>query len=148
MVVGWVAAACSGSVAPSVGAARECSSVWLCFTDRKCLNPQNYQLCYIWQVITSHRPGTLSSSADCLAALLASVIAGLRREEAGQATIFSKRDAHIFFKTASVAAQAEIFTVYVPVAVPISFYLITLPCPCPEVNRLRNCYVRRLLQAS
>ena len=29
-------------------------------------------------------------SDDCLAALLAAVVAGLRREEAGQATIFSK----------------------------------------------------------
>ena len=40
------------------------------------------------------------SSADCLAALVASllsVIKGLRREEAGQATVFSKRAlSHVF----------------------------------------------------
>ena len=40
------------------------------------------------------------------------------------ATIFSKRDSHISFKT-TVRLNAEIFTICVPVAVPISFYLIT-----------------------
>ena len=41
-----------------------------------------------------------------MTALVASIIAGLKREKAGQATIFSKRDkSHIFFKTASGAAQ-------------------------------------------
>ena len=38
------------------------------------------------------------SSADCLAALVASVIKGLRREEAGQATGFSKRAFSHFFE--------------------------------------------------
>ena len=63
------------------------------------------------------------SSADCLAALVASVIERLRREEAGQATVFSKRAFSHFF---SGAAQAEICTICVPVAVPILYGLITL----------------------
>ena len=55
------------------------------------------------------------SSANCLA----SVIKGLRREEAGQATVFSKRAFSHFLKTASGAAQLGDF-----------YHLCTSSCPC------------------
>jgi hypothetical protein len=67
------------------------------------------------------------SSAGCLAALVASVIKGLRREEAGQATVFSKRAfSHFFSRQLFYRHNAEIFTICVPVAVPILYDLITL----------------------
>ena len=49
------------------------------------------------------------SSADCLAALVASVIKRLRREEAGQATVFSKRAFSHFFQESFRCGSTRIF---------------------------------------
>ena len=52
-----------------------------------------------WPALAMREVGeSQPSSADCLAALVAYVIKRLRREEAGQATVFSKRAFSHFFQ--------------------------------------------------
>ena len=67
------------------------------------------------------------TSADHLAALLASVIAGLRREEAGGRQLFYRSGILTCLKArCSVRQKEEKLTIYIPVAVPILYDLNTL----------------------
>jgi hypothetical protein len=60
--------------------------------------PLSGQLTF-WPALAMREVGeSAPSSADCLAALVASVIKGLRREGAGQATVFLKRAFSHFFQ--------------------------------------------------
>ena len=93
-------------------------------TSRSPSRPLSGQLTF-WPALAMREVG--ESSADCLAALAASVIKGLRREEAGQATDFSKRAfSHFFSRQLFYRLNEKIFTICVPVAVPILYDLITL----------------------